>query len=177
VATRSTYGACDFALSWRIRGGHAGELDLGGLKVVMAGSYNDDEAGRPWRVSLYLDESADERQADAFSAIFRGEWGGTALRQFARNITEVYAVRSAKIDLDHTPRRWFMRAATRVEVRAEQLVASALPVTCGIPGHDREGVEVGAEVMRVNDGPLRFEVHGRCGDASTFDYSSDDGTP
>jgi hypothetical protein len=173
VASRSTYGTCDFALSWLIVDGRAGDVDLAGMKIVMAGSYDDDEEGRPWRVSLYVDDAASPAQDQALRAIFLGKWGGTALRQFAKNVVEVFEVKRATIALDHTPRRWYMRANDWVEVRATEIVPSELPVSCGIPGHDRTGDEVRAEVMRVDDAPFKFEVHGRCGYASTFDYRSD----
>lgn len=48
-------------------------------------------------------------------------------------------------------------------------------VSCGIPGHDREGHEVVAEIMRVDEDPLSWEVRGRCSYVATFDYVSDDG--
>jgi hypothetical protein len=50
------------------------------------------------------------------------------------------------------------------------------PVTCVIPGHDRSGTEVVAEILRVEEGPLSFAVRGRCGYESTFEYSSADGS-
>jgi len=173
VATGSTYGVCDFALSWWILQGSADGVDLAGMKVVMAGSYDDDEEGRPWRVSLYLDDRATREQEAVLRPIFEGKWGGTALRQFAKNIVEIFEIRRAKIELDHTPKKWFMRANDWVEVRASEIVPSEKPVSCGIPGHERAGDEVRAEIMKVNDAPFVFEVHGRCGYASTFDYSSD----
>jgi hypothetical protein len=173
VASRSTYGVCDFALSWFILEGRAGDVDLAGMKIVMAGSYDDDEEGRPWRLSMYIDDTATPAQEAALRPIFEGKWGGTTLRQFAKNIVEIFEVRRAKIDLDHTPRKWYMRANDWVEVRASEIVPSEKPVSCGIPGHDRAGDEVRAEIMKVNDAPFVFEVHGRCGYASTFDYSSD----
>jgi hypothetical protein len=43
-------------------------------------------------------------------------------------------------------------------------------VTCGIPGHDRAGEELRAEILRVDDPPLRYEVYARCGYTSDFDY-------
>jgi hypothetical protein len=171
LATASSYGVCDFALSWRILDGHDGDHDLTGLCVVMAGSYDD---GQPWHVSLYVDERADAAQHDALTSIFLGRAGGTVLRNFAKRIGEVYAVRRAKIEVDHTPRRWLMRAGNYVEVRAQEVVASDAPVTCGIPGHDRTGEELRAEILRVNDAPLSFEVRGRCGFEADFDYSSDE---
>ena len=38
------------------------------------------------------------------------------------------------------------------------------------------GVEVIADVMRVDDHPLHWEVRGRCGFASDFDYVADANT-
>src|SRR5437899_50343 len=110
LTTGSTYGVCDFALSWRVMQGHFGDLEFTGLSVVLAGSYRDDEAGKPWRVCLYVDERASPAQQEALTQIFLGRSAGTARRNFAAAIGEVYAVRSAKIELEHTPRRWFMRA-------------------------------------------------------------------
>jgi hypothetical protein len=46
------------------------------------------------------------------------------------------------------------------------------PVTCVIPGHDRSGTELYADVLRVDEGPLSFELSGTCGYESTFEYSS-----
>jgi hypothetical protein len=169
----STYGVCDFALSWRIINGHAGDLDLSGLSVVLAGSYRDDEEGKPWRVCLYVDEQATSAQHLTLSKIFLGQAGGTPRRNFAAAIDEVYAVRPAKIDLEHQRRQWFMRASDYVSVRASEPVSSDLSVSCGIPGHDHPGEEVRAELMRVDDPPLKWEVKGRCGFTTDFDYVSD----
>ena len=41
-----------------------------------------------------------------------------------------------------------------------------------IPGHDRSGAEHQGELLRVSDGPLAFELDGRCAYQSTFAYSS-----
>ena len=41
-----------------------------------------------------------------------------------------------------------------------------------IPGHHRSGAEHHGELLRVADGPLAFELNGRCAYQSTFEYSS-----
>jgi hypothetical protein len=43
-------------------------------------------------------------------------------------------------------------------------------VTCVIPGHEESGEELVADELRVEDGPLRFELSGNCGYAARFDY-------
>jgi hypothetical protein len=172
LTTGSTYGVCEFALSWRILKGAFGGMDLSDRFVVMAGAYRDDEANKPWRVILYVDERSSDEQFAALSDIFLGRAGGTAFQNFGARIGATYAVRRAAIELDHKPGRWFMRASTWVEVRATRVVPSELGVTCGIPGHDRFGNEVIADAFRVEDAPLDFDLRGRCGYESDFDYAS-----
>lgn len=63
----------------------------------MAGRYDDDEPGSPWRVALYLDDGADVGQRAALEDIFLGRAGGSSLSNWTSSITEVYAVRPARI--------------------------------------------------------------------------------
>lgn len=170
-AGKSTYGVCDFALSWQVMQGSFGNLALDGLAVIMAGSYRDGEA---WRVCLYIDERATSEQHVALATIFTGQAGGTTLRNYANVIGEVYAVRRANIELDHRRHRWSMRADNFVAVRGATPVESPLAISCGIPGHDRPGEELRTERMQVNDSPLIWGVEARCGFATSFAYHSED---
>ncbi len=174
LTTGSSYGVCDFALSWQIEEGRFGDVSLDGLAVVLAGSYRDDEPGKPWRVCVYVDARADARQQGALSDIFTGRAGGTARRNYAAAIGHVYAIRPATIELEHRRRKWSIRADHYVSVRATEPVTSELAVSCGIPGHDHPGEEVRAEIMRIDDPPLATDVRGRCGFAADFAYASDD---
>jgi hypothetical protein len=96
------------------------------------------------------------------------------LRNFAAAIGTVHAVRRARIELSHVPRRWSIRAGTHLTVSAETPVEVPGPVACGIPGFDRPGQEVIAGTLHVDDAPLSWDLHGRCGFATGFSYSSDD---
>jgi hypothetical protein len=173
VTSGSTYGVCEFALSWHVERGRFGELSLDGLRAVLAGSYRDDEAGKPWRVCVYVDARGNAAQQRALADIFTGRARGTAHANYAKAIAEVYAVRAATIELDHRRRNWSIRADEYVTVRASEPVDSPQAITCGIPGHGQTGEEVRAEIMMVADPPLSTEVHGRCGFASRFAYRSD----
>jgi hypothetical protein len=75
------------------------------------------------------------------------------------------------IEVDHAPRRQWLRIRDRVSVRIRGPHDRAATVTCVIPGHERTGEELVADELAVDDGPLTFEYHGVCGYASTFDYS------
>jgi hypothetical protein len=162
---------CDFALSWWIKKGRAGPNDLAGLKVVMAGRW-ETTPGDPWRVILYIDDGATSAQRDALAAIFLGRAGGPIQKGFASSIVEVYAVKSASIELDHTRARERIDIRPHLTVRTREEVPHALSVTCGIPGHDHPGQEMRAEIFRYQDGPLDWEIRGKCGFATDFAYAS-----
>lgn len=167
---RSTSGVCQFALSWSVQEGHAGAVAFDDLGVVMAGFYSDDEPGSPWRVSLYVDDRAGEDQRALLADILLGRLGGGTAANFAAAIGEVHAVRSARIELEHQPARWRIGVEGYVRVTAGELVASPETVACGIPGLDRAGQELRCDVMLVDDEPLAWELRGRCGFTTTFDY-------
>ena len=174
---RSTYGECLGALSWAIEDGAAGELDLSGLGVALASRYHDDEPGSPWTHVLYVDERASSEQAEALEAIYTGARGGTPMTQFpwAYKPSDLVAVRRVPMEIEHSPRRGWFRAGTYVTVRVGDPVADQEPVTCVIPGHHQPGEEVISELIEVEDGPLSFELSGRCGYQSRFEYSSEQG--
>src|SRR4029079_2944528 len=130
------------------------EVDLGGRAVVMVGSYDDDEAGSPWTVRLFVDDGADDQQRDALADIFLGRAGGTPARNYAGAIAHVASVGAAHIALDHPRRRWHIRVDELVEVRAHRATPSGEPVACGIPGLDQPGQEVVSDVLRVDAAPL-----------------------
>jgi len=172
---RSTYGICLGSLSWQIETGHAGGTDLGGLRAVLANRYDDDEPESPWDFVLYLDERADQPQREALENIFLGRLGGTPHVQFpwVWKPSRLLGVRSVAIEVDHTPGRGWFRAGGQVSVRVREPVERQEPVTCVIPGHDRSGREVIADLLHVDDGGLEFELTGKCGYEATFQYSSD----
>jgi hypothetical protein len=170
---RSSFGVCDFALSWWIKHGHSGELDLTDRKVVMVGSYNDDEPGSPWTVALMIDDEADPDQQAALADIFLGRVGGTPSRNYSPAIQSVASVSTAVVRLDHNRRHWRIWVEERVDVAADQEVHSDEPVACGIPGLDQPGQEVRASNLAVDVEPLGWEWSDRCGFATNFAYRAD----
>jgi hypothetical protein len=103
-------------------------------------------SGQPYR-----DERAGHEQHAALAAVFLDRAGGTTLRTFAAAIGTVHAVRRARIELSHVPRRWSIRVGTYLAVRAETLVEAPAPVAGGIPGFGQPGREVIAGTFRVDE--------------------------
>jgi hypothetical protein len=170
---RSTHGICRGVLSWLIDDGHVDDVDLSGLPVAMAISYSDDEPGSPWTWMLYLEERAAPDQRGALEAIFTGALGGDADTHFpwAWKESDLIAVRSVEIDVDHCKRRQWLRVRDHVSVRIRDRFAETATVTCVIPGHERTGEELVANELHVEDAPLEFSYSGTCGYGSTFDYA------
>lgn len=172
---RSTYGECTGALSWRITEGSIDGLDLSSLCVVLVCWYSDDQPGSPWTWVLHLDERADDAQRAALTEVFTGRLGGTPLHQFpwAFKPSNLLAVMPSRIEIDHTPGRGRFRAGSAVDVRVAGPFHTQDRVSCVIPGHDRDGREVVAELLEVHDEHFDFSYSGRCGYESSFDYAAD----
>jgi hypothetical protein len=170
---RSTHGVCMGVLSWLIEAGAAEGVDLAGQPVALALSYSDDEPGSPWTWVLYLDANASDAQRSALEQIFTGRLGGDALEHFpwAWKDSTLVAVRPVEIEVEHEPRRQWLRIRDHISLRIRDRYAEQGQVTCVIPGHDRAGEELLTEELSVQDGPLGFSFSGTCGYASSFDYA------
>lgn len=170
---RSTHGFCQGALSWRIERGRAETTDLSDLAVAVTSYYSDDEAGSPWTFRLFLDERADDQQRAALERIFTGAEGGDALEHFpwAWKRSNLAGVVPARIEVDHTPRRQFLRIRDEVLVQIRTAFEEDTTITCVIPGHHQPGEELVAERLQVaTQTPLAFDYQGVCGYAAAFDY-------
>jgi len=170
---RSTYGICTGALSWRITEGAIGGVDLASLCVVLVVWYSDDEPGSPWTWVMHVDERASAEQRTVLADVFTGRLGGTPLSQFpwAFKPRNLLAVVPSAIEIDHTPGRGWFRAGGAVEVRIRGPYETQSPVSCIIPGHDRSGREVVAELLDAHDEHFEVRYAGRCGYGATFDYA------
>src|SRR5262249_59064374 len=127
------------------------------------GDGDEDDPGAPCRIRLYVDECAAAAGQPPLAEISRGRAGGPPSRNYTPAIKDVYGVRPAEIAVMHERGRQQLRAGDAVLVEARTPFVSDEIVSCGIPGHDRPGEELVHEILRVDDDPLTFEFHGRCG--------------
>ena len=167
---RSTYGDCDFLLSWRILEGQSGDVDLAGLNVAIAGTYNDDVGEDIWSVFIYIDKRATEPQFKALSRIFKGDAGGNL--GVTAYFSTILGIKSADIRVDHTPGVETINIETQASAAVVRNFEHDNRVSCGIPGHDHPGQE-SVSNLSVQDAPLDFSYSERCGFATDFAYWSD----
>ena len=71
-------GFCESVLFWHIGHGHYGDINLDGLSFVRVGRWEGDLwAGKAkGAAGIFIDERADERQAEVLPRIFGGQVGG-----------------------------------------------------------------------------------------------------
>jgi hypothetical protein len=171
---RSTYGICYGVLSWRIDEGVVGDIDVSGLAAALIVSYDDDEAGSPWTILLHVDASGDAKQQAALAAVILGELGGPHVSQlpWIRKARHLVGVRTSAIELVPEGAGHRLRVGSSVSARATRAVETELPVACVIPGYDRDGLELYADELVVDDEPFAWELSGNCAYATNFDYVS-----
>jgi hypothetical protein len=67
---------CEVVIGWRISDGHYGNTRLDSLNVVLYGRIPGNAFQGNWTVGVYLDQRADQQQAQALGNIFSGQAGG-----------------------------------------------------------------------------------------------------
>jgi hypothetical protein len=171
---RSTHGICFGVLSWLIREGHAGGIDLSELAAAFTIRYDDDEPGSPWQFVVHVDERGSEEQRQALADILLGRLGGDdILRQpWVRKPSDLLDVRVSPIEIRHGPDGHELRVGRAVELTATRPVETDERVTCIVPGHYVPGRELYADRLAVADEPFEWELEGNCAFVSTFSYTS-----
>ena len=162
---RSTHGECYGVLSWAIESGTVDGIEVGGLSVALVYRYEDDETGSPWSVVLHVDEDADRKQRAALKWLFLD---GLHQLPWIRKARHLIGVRESAIRIEGTE----VLIGTRIAARASRRFETELTVACGIPGYDRQGYEMIADELRVDDEPFAWELSGNCAYVSDFDYAS-----
>jgi hypothetical protein len=76
LTSNPTQDHCDVVLAFHVDSGHYGDVKLDGLNAVLVGQSNGPMANGNMTGAAYIDERADESQAEALGAIFSGAAGG-----------------------------------------------------------------------------------------------------
>ncbi len=76
LTSRPSEGVCDVALAFHIDHGSYGAVALDGLNLALIAHTPGAMGDGNWTIAVYIDEGADDRQAEALGAIFSGGEGG-----------------------------------------------------------------------------------------------------
>lgn len=114
-------GECNVSIAWHIEEGYYGSTRLDGLNV--AGIFHapgNMVTGPQWQAALYLDERANQEQAEALSKIFSGRAGGFPAN-LASFIGEVMGVRAAPIQFEVNGKQRHLRISTVLDLAIERI--------------------------------------------------------
>src|SRR5215467_15693866 len=120
-------GFCESVLFWHIQRGQYGDVDLNGLSFVRVGRWEGDLwAGKAkGAAGLFIDERADERQAEALQLIIGGRVGGFPAQWGAMfpEGRQLRGVERARITFEIAPDRahWGAEIAGKVKAWAKAL--------------------------------------------------------
>jgi hypothetical protein len=97
-------GFCTVLLAWHVTSGRFGDVVLDGLNAVLAAHAPGHMLKGGWKVALYVDERADEKQRAGLAAVFSGQGGGH-LAGLAPLISEVLGVKPVPIQYEENGKK------------------------------------------------------------------------
>ncbi len=95
----ATYDYCRVTLVFNVREGEIDGTDVSGLKLGLIADTPKVMTEGNWRVGLFVDENANDEQADKLVAVFSGQLGGP-MAGLAPLIGEVLGVERVPIEFD-----------------------------------------------------------------------------
>lgn len=161
-------GFCEFLIGYEVKDGRFGDVDLKGVRAVVAWKYPNAIHEGGGHVVLFVDENASSEQAEAFAAIVSGRAGGMPWEAMAATVTRFEGPVRKPIDFD------FDGPRTRLEVRGVAELQAA-PLRNPVSGEEKEvhitypeggfwwddGQMATTETMRVDYGDMHLEWPGK----------------
>jgi hypothetical protein len=177
MTSRPTRGVCDVPFAIHIDKGKYGDVQLDGLNVAVVAHTPGPMAEGNWTVAAYIDERADDRQAEALGAIFTGGAGGP-MGAFAGLIGTNLGVKRVPITyrVDGKRRSAEIPGVLRMSVRPLPSLRGENEEIWGMTGHpfnpDKLAFAVGEAGNSFADHGLRFDNSGQNGQYASINWSN-----
>lgn len=168
---------CEAVLGWRIQEGNYGNTRLDGLNVVLYLSMPGNAFQGGWTVGLYLDERANQDQAEALRGIFSGQAGGWPA-VLSPLIANPLAPKQVPIQFETVNGERRITVPGLLEVGTEQ-VPNPLPgqppldpkvSNLAVPFYTGEAGVRRSRGLKLTEPKLSFEYSGRSSLIGRFDY-------
>jgi len=171
-----TEDECTAIVAWHIDAGNFDNIGLDDLNVAFAVHAPGNMADGNWKVAVYLDDRADDRQTEALTRIFSGQAGGHPER-LAAFVGEVLGVASVPIRYQCEGRHCSLTIPDIAEVAIQaiegqegrEVTISNHPL-CIAPGEP--AVTARSEQLTYRGQGMRWELSGKNGFYSPFQYAS-----
>lgn len=103
--SKSTHGACTFAMAYRVNDGEYEGVSLDGRSFVIVGRTPGEMAEGNWEVGLIVDDGASEEQEEAITAIASGQAGGP-VANLAPLISNFLGVEKRPVRFEGSGNKW-----------------------------------------------------------------------
>ena len=167
---------CNVLVGWQVDEGRHGDTSLNGLNVALLAHAPGNMKDGDWKVALYIDDRADEKQTEALGGIFSGQAGGH-LAALGPLIGEVLGLRPAKIEFEGADKnfRLFVEGLGSAEIEAlsgqgdgvVQVSGHPLAISPGVPVTVSRGTSV-----RFSDHGISCDVNGKTAMFAPFSYAA-----
>jgi hypothetical protein len=124
-------GICEFVIGYEVEEGHFGDVDLRGVRAVIAAKYPNAIHEGHGHVVLFVDEGASPAQVEAFATILSGQVGGMPWEALAGTIERFEGPIAKPIDLAIQGQRAHVRIPGAIELETT-------PLRDPITGEDKE---------------------------------------
>jgi len=176
LTAQPSQGVCDVALAFHIDRGTYGEIALDGLNLALIAHTPGQMADGNWTIAVYIDERANDRQAEALGAIFGGAEGGP-MANFAPLIATNLGVKKVPITYRITGKTRSTEIPGIMHMAVEPLpsmhqsgeswVAGGHPVA-----PDKLALAVGAPGSTFTDHGMRWDNSGKNGHYAPISWSN-----
>lgn len=164
-------GICEFIIGYDIQEGRFGEVDLGGVRAVVAAKYPNAIHEGHGHVVLFVDQGASPEQVNALVTILSGQAGGMPWEAIAATIEKFEGPILRPIEIEADGQRGHVRIAGAVELETkpirnplagdQEIEVHMVYPKGGILWND--GNIVTTSTMRVTHDSLRMEWPGKFG--------------
>ena len=121
-AAPADYDRCNALLSWHIDSGEVDGTDVSDLSVVLVLDTPKQMSEGNWRVGMFMDDRANNEQAEKLGSIFSGQMGGP-LANLVPLISENLGMEVAAIEHIDDGLRHRVKVGEGIDVEIEDLVS------------------------------------------------------
>ena len=125
-AAPATYDRCTAVFAYHIESGEVDGTDVSDLSVVLVVDTPRQMLEGNWRVGMFMDDRANEKQAEKLGGIFSGQMGGP-LANLVPLISENLGMEVASIEHIDDGLRHRVRVGDAIDVEIEDLVSPLDP--------------------------------------------------
>ena len=162
------YGGCEAIIGYEVIAGHYGDVDLAGVRVVLAGKWPKAIHEGDGKGGLFIDASAHPAQVAGLASILSGQAGGMPWEALAATLTEMQGPILQSIEMTINGRKSSFRIPGIIDVNMTSLInpvtgaENEVHVVYPKGGFLWNDGDVGTtSTMRINYGELNFQYPGK----------------